>query len=187
MITSFLCVSFYSLKHISMYLVSFSHLSEVERALPSPYNGWGKWGSKMWLVSHPDKTSPKILNTSNYNTDGSWGKWGRVARTVSTSWIWAVSKTCLADIRKSRGRVSSRDLGWRYGLRSHCWRASLELSGQACRQENIAERKEKQRLMERGPCFEARKKSSEDGTRRDQRSEWEKRWKNFPSQKGKNS
>lgn len=41
--------------------------------------------------------------------------------------------------------------------------------------------------MGRGPCLEARKKSSEYGTRRDQRSEWEKRWKNFPSQEGENS
>lgn len=50
-----------------------------------------------------------------------------------------------------------------------------------------AERKEKQRLMGRGPGLEARKKSSEDGTTRDQRSEWEKRWKNFSSQEGENS
>lgn len=46
MITSFLCVSFYSLKYISIYLVSFSHLSEVKRALPSPYNGWESEGPR---------------------------------------------------------------------------------------------------------------------------------------------
>lgn len=50
----------------------------------------------------------------------------------------------------------------------------MESSGQTCRQENIAERKEKQKLMGSGPCLEARKNSSEDGTRRDQRSEWKR-------------